>query len=250
MKQFFRLNHPKYDSEQMHKIANPASALKDIGLPGIICPSCGTWAGSRRPYYPITSLDLRKNLQHGWPIPVNAWFKLVDQVRAELGEDSALTFWPGDKLGTPKVILEATNFPDFLVPFPGQLIVRPAVVEVFMKSKLTGFKAFPMEVHWAEEVTELDLLNSVPELYELMVTGRAWSKSVESYEESRCPICRRPADSSSDKTKIKASNWDGSDFFQIDENPNRVLVTTKISEILAENQFTNYICGPFGAILS
>jgi hypothetical protein len=107
-----------------------------------------------------------------------------------------------------------------------------------------------MEVHWAKEVTELSLLNSTPELYELMVMGRAWSESVEIYEKSRCQICGRPSDSFSDKTKINASYWDGSDFFQIDENPNRVLVTEKVCEILAENRFTNYICEPFGVILS
>ncbi len=238
--QFFRLTHPDYKADQAHDKTNPVKISTGICLPGIICSECGqTWAGSRRLYLPVSDPSLRARLRPA-PLREAEWMALAQDVRKALNLPEDFLLWPGDDLGTPIAELKSEKIYHFLHPFPGQLIVRVSVVDALTQAGLTGFRPLRLQVRWSAKKREQSA--DPPILYELVITGAAWR--MESNLE-RITVCKHCGRTEFPRwTPIDESRWDGSDLFNIDQNPNMVFVTERACELFAEHHFTNYVCAP------
>lgn len=232
---FYKFTHPEYGSDYESSDNNPIRMIEDIWIPGIICPACGrTWAGSRRLYLPIEDETLWRKLSSE-PLPLSEWNDLVHKIRTQLKLPEDYVLKPGDVLGPPIAEILDRNIPDFLHPFPGQIIVQSKVIEALQRAELSGFRAIQVRTQWSEQ-------EKPPELYELLVTGAAWR--IDSKEEQIivCRSCHRTKFPNSDMLSVDQNRWDGSDFFHVDGNPNIVLITERACEILTRNKFTNYSC--------
>jgi hypothetical protein len=239
---FYQLTHPEYSTDQQDRFANPIQPVPDIWLPGIICAICGaTWAGSRRIYLPITDTRLRQKL-HGRPLPEADWYALEREVREQAGVPANVHLYPGDVLGIPRAELLSTEIFDFMHPFPGQLIVTSTVVDTLQRAALSGFKPIQVQLSWGRDVKNPP--TSLPVLYELIITGQAWRVNMDESHITACSHCGRTIFPEPEFLVVDERRWDGSDFFHVDHNPNIVLVTERVCNILSEEKFSNYICIP------
>jgi hypothetical protein len=239
---FSKLTHPYYVTDQAESAANPIQPVRAIWLPGIICDECGsTWAGSRRLYLPIADTTLWRRLR-GAPLPKDEWEELADTVHTTVGLPYDFDLKPGDVLGSPVAELLSSDIPDFLHPFPGQLIVRASVVDVLRDAELTGFQPVRVEARWGNRVSPHPA--EAPVLYELVVTGSAWRVGSDRYYITACKHCGRAVFPNPDWLIVDEDRWDKSDFFHVDDNPNIVLVTERVCAVLAQYRFTNYACVP------
>lgn len=239
---FYRLTHPYYQSDREENAANPVLPMRDVWLPGIICSACGsTWAGSRRLYLPVSDERLRRCLRGG-PVPEPRWLELVAAVRRTADLPNDLKLMPGDVLGRPIAELLATELPDFIHPFPGQLIVTAEVLGTLQHARLTGLRPVLVESRWSKKIRRAPEI--IPDLYELLVTGGAWRVGIDARAITVCQHCGRTVFPNPDHMVIDEQRWDGSDFFHVDQNPNIVLVSERVCEILADHHFANYVCAP------
>lgn len=244
---FHELTHPRYETDQTYDAANPIRFVPDIWLPGVICDECGEiWTGSRRIYLPISDPSLRRRLSGiRFPVPLEKWRKLAQEVRAAISLPDDFPLEPGDVLGTPRAKVLSREIPDFLHRFPGQLIVRTKVVEALERAKLTGFQPVRVQTYWSEQLHHFQM--EPPSLFELVVTGVAWRVDSDLKRLTACQHCGRLIFPDPDWLVVDESRWDGSDFFHVDRNPNIALVTERVCEVLAEHDFTNYACLPVGS---
>jgi hypothetical protein len=83
-------------------------------------------------------------------------------------------------------------------------------------------------------------------LYELVVTGRPSRVGMDIERITVCLRCRRTLFPDPQRLVVDESRWDGSDFFNVDLNPNIVLVTERVCETLIRHRFTNVACVPVG----
>lgn len=237
---FFDLTHPHYETDYAEELANPIQIVEDVRLPGLICSKCGeTWAGDRRLYFPIEDAHLLQRLS-GPPLPELEWSKLVADVRANLGLPADFALMPGDILGVPTAELMHNEIPDLVHPFPGQIVVRSAVVDTLRRAEVTGWRPVRLNVRWSKRIRQPGI--EPPELYELLVTDHMWREGVDQASITVCEHCGRtifPA-----WRPITESRWDGSDFFNVDNNPNMVFVTERVCILLEKEKFTNWVCIP------
>jgi len=236
---FYRLTRPEYETDLQADAANPIYPIRDMWLPGLSCDACGTtWAGSRRLYLPISTASLRPLLQSG-PLPRPEWETLSSALRVATDVPEDFQFMPGDVLGDPIAELHATSIPDFLHPFPGQIIVGARVAEVLTSSQLEGFRCLRVRVRQPEHTSLFP--SELPELYELLVSGKAQHADSNSTTIG-CKVCGRPVHRSPWPLLVDRSRWDGSDMFHVDNNPNIVVVTRQVCSLLADINFSNYAC--------
>jgi hypothetical protein len=240
--EFYKITHPYYETDQEHDAANPIRMIEDTWLPGVICPICGeTWAGSRRLYLPINDLELQQHLSGG-PIPLSEWNELARKVHIALSLPDEFQLEPGDVLGTPIGELQSIEILDFLHPFPGQFIVQAHVIAALQQKKLTGFRLVPFKVSWSKKIKPP--YPELPTLYELVVTGNAWRVDIGEEQIIACHACGRRKFPHPEWLRVDERRWDGSDFFNVDHNPNIVFVTERVCSTLSQYGFTNYDCIP------
>jgi hypothetical protein len=240
--QFYEFTHPAYGTDRAQQMANPLQTVDEVWLPGLICSVCGeTWAGSRRLYLPVIEPNLLRRLG-GLPLPEVEWRDLAQAVRKHVNLPEDFLLMPGDALGTPTIELLSTSISDFMHPFSGQIIARGSVINVLQRERLTGFNAIQVHAYWSSRIQKQNPSLQTPELYELLVTGHVWREGVDKEAITVCKHCGRTIFPS--WRPITESRWDGSDFFNVDMNPNMVFVTEKTCQVLAENQITNFACVP------
>lgn len=244
--EFCRLTHPRYRSDQAHSRANPIQMLTDsLYVPGMACPACanetgGAWASSGRVRVEVhMDSPLRSELK-GISLPPEAWRDYAERLRRNLQVPSWMPIVPGAELGMPKAEVRQRDLLDFLHPFPGQIIVRARVVDALLAARLSGFQPIRVHTQWAKQLKVLD--GEPPELYELFVTGSGWRSGITLEAITVCQRCGRTIFPASSQLVIDESRWDGSDFFHIDQNPNIVIVTARVREVLVRGQFTNWEC--------
>lgn len=237
--QFYQLMHPNYETDYDDAKANPIQMIQETQLPGIICPDCGIWSGSRRLYLHFNGVT-KSQLHSTQPLPQSEWLKLARNVRIESNLPDEFLLEPGDILGQPRARLMHDEIPDFMHPFPGQLIVRSSVVAALQKAKLTGFSPVRVDVHWNQKIGPPS--REVPELYELIVSGKAWRIDVDEKAIITCQICGRTIFPYPNFWVVDEKRWDGTDFFNVDTNPNIVFVTASVCEVLEQEHFSNYMC--------
>lgn len=239
---FLELTHPFYQTDQADNAANPIRQVDTVTLPGIVCSACGsTWAGGRRLYVPLQDDMLRHRLRErgGWPILDTEWRQLAREVLAATSLAADFMLMPGDQLEAPVFEVTRAKLRDFLHPFPGTLVVKEAVVEVLQQAGLTGFQPVRSQVRWGGRATNLP--DAPPQLYVLRVTGMAWRVGMDKERITVCAECERfkPVVG---LIAVDEGHWDGSDLFHADLNPNIVLVTEKVCEVLTKHGFTNFTC--------
>ena len=240
--QFFELTHPDYESDRAFDFANPVRIYRDTVMPGLICSVCadtqgGAWSGSRRLYLPITDALLKRRLNR-WPLPETEWKVLAQAVREHVGLTDDFVLEPGDILGAPRATLLRTELPDFIYGYPGEIIVNEAVVEALRDAGLTGFEIMHIETHWGAKVKES--VSELPQLSILVIAGHVWREDVTLETVTACKQCGRRV--FPDWRPITEAAWTHTDFFNIDLNPNMVVVTECVCEVLARHHFTNYRC--------
>lgn len=239
--QFYKFTHPQYETDQDADKANPIRVSTGLQMPGMICSSCGEiWAGSRRLYLAVTDLALRRRLGVVAPLPEREWMQLAQDVRQVLSLPEDFEFQPGDELGTPIAELKTNNIPDFLHPFPGQIIVQSRVVDVIMGENLTGVRLLPLQVRWGDGKQVRS--NPPPILFELVITGTGWRVDSNLENITACTHCGRTIFLK--WSPIDEARWDSSDFFHVDRNPNIVIVTERVCALFAQHHFTNFLCVP------
>jgi hypothetical protein len=175
----------------------------------------------------------------GPPLPEAEWEKLSQIVRKDARLPEGFALRPGDVLGSPTIRVLSAHVPDFSHPFPGQLIVRSEVVRALQEAQLTGFEPFKLDTQWGTQGRAA--AESVPELFELMITGAVWRTGVDESSIEACHHCGRSVFLDVPWI-IDEDRWTKTDFNMIDGNPNIVLVTSQVCDVLTRNAFSNWEC--------
>ena len=246
---FYDLTYPNYETDQQLSRANPITMRVELNIPPVICPACnertgGGYTSSDRVRVPVPETSALRPYLKGKRLPLSEWRGLVAKLREELSIPPWMPVSPGAQIGLPKGELRSARVPDFMHPFPGQMIVRRRVVDALESAGLTGFLPVRVEVTWGKRVKHRDA--EPPELYELVVKGVAWRVGVGLDKITACAQCGRTVFPAVGHLTVDESRWDGSDFFHVDRNPNIVLVTERVCAVLASHGFSNYACVPIG----
>lgn len=243
-----QLTHPAYSTDQERSKANPIKMLSDyLYVPGMSCPACavdtgGTWASSGRVRVDVPSSSPLRPQLRGLSLEPAAWALFSGKLRMELQVPSWMPITPGAEIGLPKAELRQHDPPDFMHPFPGQVIVRARVLDELVAAGLTGFRAIRVQVAWARQPK--GRMEDPPTLYELFVTGEGWRVGVDLTTITTCQHCGRTIFPQLGDLAVDEGRWDGTDFFHIDRNPNIVVVSERVCEILSAHGFTNWECIP------
>ena len=239
--EFFWLRIPVYATDRLMSRANPIYPIDPIGLPGRICSVChSTWSGYRDTYIPLPIGFRDKRLTNPSPVEDGAWLGLEKDVRLALNLPPDHELRPGDNLGTPKYYIKP-NTSDLLF-YIGPPFVSNRVAELLVNTGVTGVKPKRIEARWHPSVK--DKSKSPPDLFGLLVTGRGWRKGVDLRTITDCSHCERRIFPRPEIMLIDQDRWDGSDVFTIDLNPNIVIVTAHVRDLLNRYDFTNYRLTP------
>ncbi|RIH90484.1 hypothetical protein Mterra_00370 [Calidithermus terrae] len=233
---YFRLCPPLYESDLQRSRQNPLEVIDEFSIPGIKCDSCGQiWAGSRKLYLPLAEAvrksGLAKQLRPG-VLQDSDWHRLIEDLRAVMGLPEDYQFWPGDALGRPILKLNRIDVPhDVLFPWTGEVVVSERVLNLLREADLKGFIAIEPSVRLPKKL-ELEG-GTIPRLFVLRVVGHGWREGSNLEDMVVCKRCGRRKHPPKISSRIDVSRWDGSDFFNLDLNPNEVYVTDKAREVLA-----------------
>lgn len=236
---FFHLTNPLYASDQARKRANPLRTINGYWIPGLTCSKCGeTWAGTRRLYLPLNDLSIIKFLNLP-PLSDSDWYQNLSEIRRILRLPESFELQPGDRLGIPEFELHRTKIGKIMFAFPGQIIVTKDIVDDLKEAGVSGYSPIQAIVKWSDSVKEA--INP-PALYELMIHGHAWRKDMSIETSIACDKCRRPLFHNPNVITVDEDRWDGSDMFNLDLNPHKVIVTQKVCEVLLGHKNSNYVC--------
>lgn len=244
MSLFYNLDEAEYSSDGAARKANPLYQIRDYDVPAINCPVCKTiWKGRRRLYLPV-----RPGSESEWPkgpLSVENWKIAVKKIRGLLEIDTNVELRPGDILGKPKFELLNGTINDLMFPFPGQVIVTADVATALQQSPLQGIELMPIEIVKAKGNNSTYALP----LFELRVKGHGWREGVDESMLISCPQCGRTKNpkSKSGLEPLDETRWDGTDFFNVDHNPNVIAVTSRVKEFLEQHQFSNYRLIPWAS---
>lgn len=230
--QFFKLTHPDYGDDEEADRENPVASTATHRIPGISCDVCGPWSSSQRMRVALTSeLDEFVGAKF---LSVTEWRRARDRWARLLGVDPGLVE-PGAKLGPPSGICTAAVSADAVHPIPGEIWVASCVRDAIAAAGLTGvtFATVQLPPACGKEV-----------LVELVVHGRAWRQGSSEETVRLCEACGRRGFPSPRHLLVDIARWDGSDFVFLDYNPNIVVVTERVAELVASKRFTNLVAVP------
>lgn len=237
---FYELRGPDYQSDQASDAANPLTELDSLIMPGLTCSACGsTWAGNRKLYLSIPKEASHLTLENR-PLKTEEWQRLAEAVRKELYLAPNFLLMPGDRLGAPHYQFNRTKLRDFLHPFPGRVLVNQPVLDVLQDAAFTGFAATRIDAEWSKRIK--GALPEMPAYYALSALTSAWHIGVTLEGITTCGYCGRFKPPVMDWHSFDERTWDGSDFFLLDSNDNRIVVTERVCETLSVHRFTNWIC--------
>jgi len=241
---FFELTHPDYSTDLQFSKANPVEQDDKDFLPGVYCEKCDDqWASSNR-------LRVKKGVQKqitdylrsiNIPDVISAqqWSSLILELSTITGLPKE-NFHPGAPYGVPGGILKKKEVCNFSHPFPGLLWVTSDVMSLIIAEKLTGIQFMEVKLKNSKRMAGFQS----PQLWEIIITGKAWRQGHNVDNVTSCNCCKRTVFPEPNNLKVDISRWDGSDFFNIDLNPNIIIVTERVCEVLDKGKFTNYLCIP------
>lgn len=236
--EFFELTHPDYETDQAHSRHNPVQLKVDYYVPGIICEVCGNeWGSSDRVRVQLPQTQSVLDLLDGHSFPSTEWFRTIDHLSKALGVPKEM-LRPGAQIGPPRGTLRHLRFGSFIHPFPGQMWVVSEVVDVLKANHASGVDFFPVEISLGNKLKKISA--AVPKLWELVITGHAWRLGHDLARITDCHHCGRRIFPEPKWLTVDESRWDGSDFLNLDLNPNMVFVTKRVADLFEKHQFTKY----------
>jgi hypothetical protein len=220
---FYNARYPRYADDIEHNEYNPVRMHETRHLPGVICRDCLQWSSDDRlaTTVPREVADRFSEVHfldpEDWKAHSIQWARLLGV------ETSALT--PGIELGAPRGLTTGLITQDIVHPFPGRLWINEKVRRVLETADLRGLMLNEVEI---ERGTE----HPVPRLWEIVALGRGRTKRYAEEPPEDCPICGRDLRETPPLMDLDPAGWDGSDFIIVDENPNRLVVTHRVREVL------------------
>lgn len=245
---FFELTHPPYKTDQEHMKQNPviSSTKNPVYLPGIICSVCGSWASSKRIRVDDKLVEKVKSYLGTNNIldelPYHIWEKVILEISNFMGLPFA-ELQPGALLGKPEGDLLNNPKHNILHPFPGQVWVDKKVATVIQEENLNGVKLEKVHLN-QKKLKMMGNGEGTAELFELVITRSCWRIGSSLEEITACKECFRKEFPNPNNLKVDLQRWDGSDFFNLDYNPNIILVSERVHQIFSEYSFTNYSLVP------
>lgn len=239
---FFRMTSPPYatDMEQMRK--NPIGAYgSGYSVPTLQCPICTRWgsADTNRIVLPRDSELLRR--LDSRPLAPDEWKIEVHELAVKLGVPEEL-LTPGAEIGPPKGLIKRTRIHDFLNLGGGLFWVKPHVKDIIEQADFKGIRFVKVHARWSRKVK--DPPPEPPDLWELVIQGKAWRVGMNKERITICEICGRGSFPDPGWLEVDVSRWDGSDFFHVDGNPCIDLVTERVKEFIESHRFTNIAFEP------
>ncbi len=211
-------------------------------IPGVICEICGrTWSrvSGRRLARPLPDdLQLKQWLRPK-PVPVSDCSKISLRLRQTLELDDEFPLFPGLDVGLGAVNMVYSELTDFIWPTPWTILLSSRAKEVLEKSGLEGFEIVPVGLRDVEKEGPGDPIH---ELFEFVVTGDGGTASAASGISvvERCYRCGFALYSPfSGGLQVDPAQWDGSDFFLLEEYPTYVLASDRARRFLEKSGLTN-----------
>ena len=118
--------------------------------------------------------------------------------------------------------------------------VKESVKASLEETKLQGITFVKVNLKWTGKMK--NSTEAVPELWEIVVNGKSWLEGSKLETITACSTCGRTEFLRGKNPKVDKTRWDGSDVLYVDNNPNIVIVTEKVKEILDYGKFTNFDC--------
>jgi hypothetical protein len=230
--QFFKLTHPRYPDDGEADRMNPVTSNATHRIPGVVCEVCGTWASSHRLRVALPS-QLEEFVGVTF-LPLPEWTKARNRWAALVGAEPSLVE-PGAKLGPPSGTCTALITEDAAHPVPGEIWVSPRVRDALRAARLTGVSFATVQLPPDCKTGGLE---------ELVVHGRAWRRDSSEERLRLCEKCERRGFPSPGHLLVDEARWDGSDFVYLDHNPNIIVVTERVAEVVTSNGFTNLVATP------
>ena|SRR2546430_8213455 len=139
VERFWQIGAPDYGDEgDYRRILVNGTGSHPLSLPGIDCPTCGPWGGSRiLPVQCPEKLRNEKTLVDRWPISIEQFKRITKELRREL-PSSRIDFRPGDSFQPALVEFPSRPTDDFLWPSMCGPIIPPKVKVLFEKENVTG----------------------------------------------------------------------------------------------------------------
>jgi hypothetical protein len=231
---FFKLTHPVYASDQDANNRNPILSWASHRIPGILCDICGPWSSSSRLRVPLPSVAnefIGVNF-----LSVKDWKEASDRWANLLKIDKTL-LEPGAVIGQPMGKCIFTPTEDVVHPMPGQIWISDRVRKVFERENFSGVTFAEVYLTPKCETTSFS---------ELVAQGRA-RRSISTINNIQiCDVCGRRNFPSPNNLILDTTSWDRSDFFLLDNNPNILVVSKRVVDVLNSNGFSNVIATPIG----
>lgn len=235
---FFELTPPRYATDAEADRRNPVRPLVDWHVPSITCDECGRWASSDRLRM---QLPLARDLEafgqisflpaHEWLRRRSEWAQLLGVLPERIN--------PGAELGPPRAEVENRDLEDFVHPSPGQIWVGERAMPALAHAEFAGVDFVEVETSWMKGEGSS---RQRPRLWELVVSGSAWRKGSNEQSITACARCGRTTFPNASRLEVDEARWGGSDFFHLDRNPNIIVVTERVRDLLEANRFSNFRC--------
>lgn len=243
---FYRLSKPDFYSEREDKKQNPVTMYRYFSLPGVYCDACNNyWASSdklradegtaEKARQCMAQIDkyLMKD-ERSWHI--DDFYRAVHEVSNITGI-SETVLSPGLVMGLPIAEVSREITEDVVHPFSGVFWVNSRTKQAFETAGISGIHFVRVHAQWTRKphlVTDSEL-----ELWEIVVTGHAWrpGSTIESLTD--CTKCGRMDFPNPKRLVPDPARWDRTDVFHVDRNPNIVLVTQKVVDVLEQHKISN-----------
>jgi hypothetical protein len=145
----------------------------------------------------------------------------------------------GEK-GNLIIDLPSLNIGDFLQIWGGAWMITERTAQLFKEAGFTGYELRPVRIN---EVKRMKKGESIPKLWQLVVTGWGGTATPESGWApltSECEFCkyRKYSAIKNFSALIDPSQWDGSDFFMVWPIVRYIFVAEKVKEFIENNRLS------------
>ena len=240
--QLFQLNYPLYDNDFEFNKENPLEILREYSVPGITCDVCGeVWSNvaSRLPVDLSAESLLWSEIEKP-NLKLSEHQSLRLQFEKESGIKIEPSAFPGARVGKVSIKIRKRVTSEFLWSWlPGTVFVTAEVVKALQQARIIGCLFYPVEI--------VNTKFEVPEIFELVITGKAGSTARNSQISiiDSCKVCGRVQYSPIiHGIYIDPENWDSSDICTITEYPTYILMSEKVKDVLESENFKNYVLTP------
>jgi hypothetical protein len=162
--------------------------------------------------------------------------------------------WKKKQIRSLRVELYGSSITDFIWCDSDEIIISESLKNLFMKSDLGGldFRQIDVVAWWrvdpaTSEMVDWGNYESPPPLFQMVILGKGGSILPQNkvHVKSACNVCGVISyEPLQNGISVDVNQWDGSDFFVMDEFPGYVLMTERALNFLDENRVRNFIATP------